>query len=385
MRVKYVSSALWALSILGLTSIHSQAKTKTPALSLAEQLSRIHQEVEKVRDGMVTGLKVQSTTKLQLRKVQRLMKLQKQERDLGKKRLGELERTVLDLESRKGILRERLDIQKSAIRSSLGAIEASTRGVQMGLSKSHLSLSREQVEAPRRKVMTRLVDRGLKEVETLKADLVDASQLEGRIQEEREQLAYLFQDLKEQEGVMVLNHQLYTELLKKSHHDHIYQWERYGKLKNAESQVESLIRNLNVRKELGNVTSFAKLKGRLPLPVSGGKIVAQFGRIFDLRSRLHVFKNGIDIATQRREVVQAVSQGKVAYAGDLPSYGSVVIIDHGEHFYSLYAHLSEISKETNETVVAGDPIGKTSDSDTPLYFEIRSRNVAVNPLQWVLN
>jgi septal ring factor EnvC (AmiA/AmiB activator) len=60
-------------------------------------------------------------------------------------------------------------------------------------------------------------------------------------------------------------------------------------------------------------------------------------------------------------------------------------LDHGSHFYSLFAHLGAISKKTSDTVSSGEMIGITADINTPLYFEIRSRNVAVNPLQWVFN
>ena len=62
-----------------------------------------------------------------------------------------------------------------------------------------------------------------------------------------------------------------------------------------------------------------------------------------------------------------------------------MILDHGDHFYSLCAHLGSILKKTNEWVASHDKVGATDLAGTPLYFEIRARNVAVNPLQWVSN
>jgi septal ring factor EnvC (AmiA/AmiB activator) len=114
-------------------------------------------------------------------------------------------------------------------------------------------------------------------------------------------------------------------------------------------------------------------------------VVSNFGRTFDPKSGLYIFKKGVDIEIGDHQEVRAISSGKVAYAGELPNYGQVVILDHGEHFYSLCAHLGVISKKTSESVSAGEKIGLTGDSRTPLYFEIRARNVAVNPLQWVFN
>ena len=102
-------------------------------------------------------------------------------------------------------------------------------------------------------------------------------------------------------------------------------------------------------------------------------------------SLVYVFKKGIEILLPGGVPVRAVSEGKVVYSGKLPNYGQVVIIDHGDHYYSLCAHLGASSKKVNELVKAGDQIGQSGNPGTPLYFEIRARNIAVNPLQWLFN
>jgi hypothetical protein len=73
-------------------------------------------------------------------------------------------------------------------------------------------------------------------------DLQDADQLESRIQEERQQLAYLFQDLKEQESLLEFHQKLQEDLLRKRHAERIAQLQNYRKLKSSEAEVESLIR-----------------------------------------------------------------------------------------------------------------------------------------------
>ena len=134
---------------------------------------------------------------------------------------------------------------------------------------------------------------------------------------------------------------------------------------------------------------FAQFKGRLQLPLAAGRVVSSFGRAFDPKSRLFIFKKGIDIVPpdggRGATPVHAIFAGKVAYSGELPEYGQVAIIDHGNHFYSLCAHLGRLSRKAGDAVAAGDAIGLTDGSGTPVYFEIRARNVAVNPLQWVAN
>src|SRR5207248_3345802 len=150
-----------------------------------------------------------------VKKIQKLLKLQKQEKALGQQRLGELEKTITELESRRTFLNQKLEAQQRTIRKSLTAIEASHRADTMAQFHSFQLPDQEKLEAPRRKVLANLVDRGLKEIEVLRADLADAAQLESRIQDEKQQLAYLFQDLKEQESVLEFNQRLQVELLKK--------------------------------------------------------------------------------------------------------------------------------------------------------------------------
>lgn len=379
----FLSIALWIAPALA----NSEVK------ALADRLSTLREQVSDLELGLIEGSHSQKNVKLQMKKIQKLLKLQKVEKELGKKRVVELENTVNSLETRRVSLQEKLVLQQKMIRKYLMAIE-STREA----SRSIFVLDQEKIEAPRRRVLSNLVDRGLKELEVLKVDLADAAELESKIQEERQQLAYLFQDLREQESVLELNRQLQIDLLKKRRNERIAQLENYHKLKSAETQVEHLISAFNARVELEKSVEtertvskammqglFAQSKGKLPLPVSGGKVVSSFGRAFDARSGLYIFKKGIDISVAPAQTVRAISSGKVAFSGELPNYGRVVILDHGDHFYSLCAHLGTILKQTHHSVAAGDPIGVTADSADPLYFEIRARNVAVNPLQWVLN
>jgi septal ring factor EnvC (AmiA/AmiB activator) len=418
--------------VLGMTVVSGAAlgASSNPGTSgLADRLGTIRSRVVALEGGLLESLKSRKQAQANVKKIQQLMVLQKQERELGKKRLGELEAKVLELETRRGTLIERIHVQQEAIRHALISVERSvvTDGAvspSLGAGERVRNIKlpeRERTEAPRRKLLANLVDRGLKEIEALKVDLADAEQLETRIQEEKEQLAYLFQDLKEQESILELNRQLQGDLIRKRHEERLAQLENYQRLKSAEQQVESLIGQFNARLELERTTEaerlatkaipreihvpaqpesaiagggpnlglsggvFARLKGRLPLPVADGRVISSFGRGFDPRSRLYIFKKGVDITTAKGAEVHAISSGKIAYSGELPDYGRVAIVDHGEHFYSLCAHLGGLKLKAGDSVAAGDVLGTADDSGSPVYFEIRARNVAVNPLQWVAN
>ena len=347
---------------------------------------------------LIDGIHASSQAQSNIKKIQALLKLQKQERGLGLRRQQELESTVQELESRKAMLDSKILEQRAAIRRSLAAIERSLHVDPVQTPEQ------ERWEAPRRKVLAALVERGVKEAEALRIDLADADDLERSIGDEKQQLAYMFDDLDEQSGVLKLNQELQADIIKKHHQQRVSQLENYQKLKSAEGQVEDLIKNFNARVELERSTEserlaskvayeqklitespFARLKGQLKLPVASGKILTHYGRAFDSRSGLYVFKKGVEIQTDKNQSVSAIYSGKVAFSGELPDYGRVTIIDHGDHFYSLCAHLGSVLKKAGDKVAAGESIGQTDDSGAPVYFEIRSRNVAVNPLQWVSN
>ncbi|OFZ55235.1 MAG: hypothetical protein A2428_02695 [Bdellovibrionales bacterium RIFOXYC1_FULL_54_43] len=382
---------LWAFPKPGVSKVGRQ-----PA-QLSKRLSELRIEVLDLEQNLIDCLKTQREARANMKKLQQLIRLQREERLLGRKRLVEIEKTISDLEGRRETLKERIRSQQNEIRRNLKVLERSDRVVSGGESGFDI-IENERSEAPHRKVLAHLVDRGLKETEALRVDLADAEKLEGQIQEEKQQLVYLFQDLNEQEGVLELNRQLQVELLEKKHHERLVQLENYRKLKNAEAQVERLLKEFNARLELEQAIRtervaskamiqgvFAKQKGLLPMPVADGKIVGAFGRGYDSKSGLYVFKKGIEIFTGKRKPVRAVSAGKIAFSGNLPDYGRVAIVDHGDHFYSLCAHLGELSKKMGDPIASGDQIGVTDDSGTPVYFEIRARNVAVNPLQWLSN
>lgn len=93
---------------------------------------------------------------------------------------------------------------------------------------------------------------------------------------------------------------------------------------------------------------------------------------------------GIDIAGNDGEGVYATDAGVVVYAGwNNYGYGNMIMIDHGNNFQSLYAHLSGISVGCGQSVGQGDVIGAIGNTGrstgSHLHFEIRAISSWVNP------
>ena len=79
--------------------------------------------------------------------------------------------------------------------------------------------------------------------------------------------------------------------------------------------------------------------------------------------------------------------GQVVYADWLKGYGLVIIMDHANGVFSLYAHASKILTSVGARIEAGEAIGETGDTgmtgENTLYFELREGAEPVDPLVWL--
>ncbi len=98
---------------------------------------------------------------------------------------------------------------------------------------------------------------------------------------------------------------------------------------------------------------------------------------------------GIDIAGSAGDAVYASDNGVVVYAGwNNHGYGNVIVIDHGQGWQTLYAHLSAVGVSCGQSVYQGNvigAIGSTGNSSGPhLHFEMMSETYGkVNPWNYL--
>ncbi len=93
----------------------------------------------------------------------------------------------------------------------------------------------------------------------------------------------------------------------------------------------------------------------------------------------------IDVATWLGAPIAAADSGHVIVAGwDNTGYGNMVVIDHGNGFQTLYAHMNAYYVETGTDVAKGQQIGEvgsTGNSTGPhLHFELRQGTIQRNPI-----
>lgn len=96
----------------------------------------------------------------------------------------------------------------------------------------------------------------------------------------------------------------------------------------------------------------------------------------------------LDIANPSAPPILAADSGTVTYAECVRyGYGCHIIIDHGNGYQSLYAHLSRINVSSGQAVSQGQQIGLMGSTGrstgTHLHFEIRSGGQLLNPLNFL--
>jgi len=165
-----------------------------------------------------------------------------------------------------------------------------------------------------------------------------------------------------------------------------------GALKEASGALDRTIKSLSRKqkpfKPLKKMSqkSFKTLKGLLNIPVKG-KIVDLFGSYSDARFNIVNFRSGIGIEAELGEPIHAVRVGKVIFSGWLNGYGNMMIIDHGESYFTVYAHANDLFKNLGDMVDTDEVIatvGETGSMAGPkLYFEMRYRGKPLDPLKWI--
>ena len=161
-----------------------------------------------------------------------------------------------------------------------------------------------------------------------------------------------------------------------------------ARLKGDEAKLQNLM--TSVRRALADVPydaagdkPFPTLKGKLSWPLRG-PVLARFGAP-KVGGKLSW--RGMWVGAAAGTPVQAVAHGRVVYVGWMHSYGLIVIVEHGNNYYSLYGHTQSTSVSLGDLVVSGQVLALAGDSGghekSGVYLEIRNGRKPVDPQQWL--
>lgn len=136
-----------------------------------------------------------------------------------------------------------------------------------------------------------------------------------------------------------------------------------------------------------NADGTSMRKAFIRTPVDFARISSRFsnGRKHPILNKIRAHK-GVDYAAPRGTPIKSAGDGKVLLAGRKGGYGNTVIIQHGQRYRTLYAHMQGFAKgvRNGSSVKQGQIIGyigTTGLSTGPhLHYEFQVDGVHVDPL-----
>ena len=129
---------------------------------------------------------------------------------------------------------------------------------------------------------------------------------------------------------------------------------------------------------------FTKFSFAIPLKTrKAEELIKQVDKEFNT----YLYNKGITIKVNGENKFCSIFPGTVLYADNFSMYGKLMIVDHGEGFYSVYGYAAELYAKAGEKVTQGKILGrvdtKESDGRSELYFEVRYKGVPQDPLIWL--
>src|SRR5690606_35031429 len=122
-----------------------------------------------------------------------------------------------------------------------------------------------------------------------------------------------------------------------------------------------------------------EFKGSLLFPVTG-RVVKDFGLFEDEEFHYRLAHKGLLFQVKPKTKVRSIHEGKVAFAAEISGHGRTLVVDHGDHYYSVYAMTDSLLVKIGDHGKVGQALAESSDYT---YFEIRHFSDAIDPKPWM--
>jgi septal ring factor EnvC (AmiA/AmiB activator) len=344
-----------------------------------EEKRRQADEADKKRESILQGIQTLDERHMRYRQMHQEIsrKLRKKDQEIDAIN-GQLSRLGASVRERQEAILARLRVQYMEGR--------------LGLWKTLLASDSYGDFQRRLRYLSAVSERDYSLIETFKSDIAHMQEAERQREEARIGiLAYKRTTEKQLKDIKAVKREKKVYLTRLTHEKESYE-RALQELERSASRIDSLLRELENRRR----ASAAKpptgsmvprgVRGGLPWPADG-TVITFFGRQKHPTFNTYVQRRGIEIKTTDGSAIHAVMPGNVVYADWLKGYGLVIILDHANGFFSLYAHASKILTSVGAQVGSGQAIGETGDTgmtgENTLYFELREGAEPVDPLQWL--
>ena len=378
--------------------------TGAPALAAPDRSEPLHDKIkkerrtlEKLKDEIKE--KKQKSDEAQRKEASVLQELEEADHRIKRRRedfaqvngkLREKDREIADTNASLHRLRERIVQREGSIRSRLRVMYKEGPNGQLKLLLASSGYNDLQARLASLRWISR---REFQLLEGHRADRARLESTESHLLRVRGELRGYQQEIATKLAAVKEERTKKDRLLARVRSEKVMYVKAVGELEKSAQRIEGLIREFEARRKAAASArtaptgeGLAQLKGRLGWPTEGD-VVALFGRQKHPKFDTYVQRKGIEIRAGHGTVIRSVSDGVVAFADWMRGYGLLAIVDHGEGFFSLYAHASKLLVSVGDGVRGHQPIGEIGDTgltgESTLYFELRQGGEALDPLAWL--
>jgi septal ring factor EnvC (AmiA/AmiB activator) len=365
--------------------------------SLAEKIKKEQQSLEKLK-GEIKENKRRSGD-AQRKEASILQSIEDVDHQLKRRRealanvTAKLKQKDHDLEATSSAvlrLRNRIEERQDSIRSRLRVMYKEGPAADMRL----LLASRDSQDLLSRYAMLRWISRReYQMLEVYRADLTQLESTNARLRHVRAELVSYQQETAEKLAQVRDERAKKDAILARVRSEKVLYETVAAELEKSAQRLEGLLREFETRRKAAAAfrpeaggEGLGKLKGRLGWP-SEGDVMTLFGRQKHPKFETYVQRKGIEIRAAQGSLIRSVFEGVVAFADWMRGYGLLAIVDHGEGYFTLYAHASKLLVSVGDVVRGHQPIGEIGDTgltgQSTLYFELRQGGEALDPLQWL--
>jgi murein hydrolase activator len=373
------------------------AKDKTDPISQKIErerraLERLKEEIENKKKHADEAEKKRESLLQTLQDLDGDLITRRRERQDINRRLKDKDRELERINGQLDILRKRMEERRSSI---LARLRVQYMEGRFGYLKNLLSADGEGDLHRRFQYLSAVSKREYDLMEAYQEDVAGLEQVEQERAVARDEMVVFKQETERKLGEIHGLKRRKQVLLTRITQEKESNARALGELERSAARVDSLLKELEQRKKAARAHPHLSPspsrepppgRGGLPWPADG-EVVSFFGRQKHPTFETFIQRKGIEIRAEEGSSIRAVMPGTVAYADWLKGYGLVLILDHQNGFFSLYAHASRLLAKVGEPVQAGQVIGETGDTgiagENMLYFELREGAEPVDPLGWL--
>lgn len=358
------------------------------AESLNDQLSNAQRKIRLLQDAISVASQQTKKTKAQIKRIHELKKLQQKERVLAEAKIKEFESEINFLHEKRQDIEQQRDSTRIKIQYEVSDLMRTVMTMERNLESKK---SDQAVHLGKRLVLSQWLKVRFKDFEKIRIQYEDLLSLELKILEEKSRLEELRSRLLEQESLLAFHENTREEMNEARLTERRRQLAEIERLRKSQVEIEKLLSRLQAKtkSDADQTKPLSRLSPTLQWkwPMKFFKVLTRFGLSHDEESGLKVFRKGVELVeTEPKKTkgnVSAAFDGTVQFLGKLPGRGNVMILSHSGEFFSVYGQLDVFLRQQGDSVRAGDSIGRILPSNAALYFEIRSRNLALDPLKWL--